>query len=83
MLKEVLGIEKISHKRIEEVMFLSELEKKMSSSESDVSVSNDAKEKNEEEKPTKKNLMEQQKNSIQKMMLCCSLMMRIQFYSMT
>ena len=49
MLKEVLGIEKISNDRTEEVMFLSESEKKTSGSESDVSVSNDAKEKNEEE----------------------------------
>ena len=53
MLKEVLGIEKISNDRIEEVMFLSESEKKTSGSESDVSVSNDAKEKNEEEKAKK------------------------------
>ena len=53
MLKEVLGIEKISKNRIEEVMFLSESEKKTSGSESDVSVSNDAQEENEEEKAKK------------------------------
>ena len=55
MLKKVLGIEKISNTRIEEVMFLSESEK-MSGSESDVSIRNDAKELNEEEKAKKRRI---------------------------